>query len=741
MSDSELMEVLRRDSHDENSDVRQRVARILMERTDPESLDLLVELAGDPDWRVRKVAIEGLEANPTEGVVSALVPALFDPANAGRRNAAVEALRAVGLRALPYLLAEGRRATEADQKIALATVFADIDSPDSTRALLDMVRDKDVNVAATAIVALGQRGSLEAVPALVEVLSGDNAWLHYHAIEALGHLRAIEALPAIVACDRNPALKKAILEAAGAIGGYAAIDFLASRLASSPMPDFPLLLAFNALDESPRPSLLAQRERAYMRRKFRENCPPGTAGALVLALKKTERPDRKVDLLRALGWTAMPEALPPLISYLSTDFSESAEKALADFGPAAQPALLAEMSPAADEQKLEMILRLLLRYPDPQQVFPVLSLLEHESPIVRRSAVDVLGKLGDPRAGNYLIAHLSDGDAGVDVAAVEALTALARQHPEISGELSRAALRGTGSPDSLTRANALSLMAGLDSEEFHSRILAASKDKDAIVRARAVQLAAASRDLSLLPIFEHGLADEIAHVRQAAVAAFGSAGLRSHSAAVAACLEDDDVWVRAAACRTLGVLESDEHRSSLARLAASGEPPERIAALEGLGRIGGASSWEPLALALTDSDAEIRQAALFAAADLHLPEADSEIDRLAGDPDWRLRATALEAMGRRGRRERADVLQRALLEEHDDLVARSALTAIESMVRAEDIPVLVRALGREGISEDVCGALVRLRPRFEPQLQTQWREADPRRAGILAEILRSGPEP
>ena len=104
MANDELIDALRRDSRDESSEIRQKVARILMERSDAESLELLVELAGDPDWRVRKAAIEGLEANPTEGVVQALIPALHDQANAGRRNAAAEALRVFGTRALPYLL-------------------------------------------------------------------------------------------------------------------------------------------------------------------------------------------------------------------------------------------------------------------------------------------------------------------------------------------------------------------------------------------------------------------------------------------------------------------------------------------------------------------------------------------------------------------------------------------------------------------------------------------------------------
>jgi len=191
MANDELIAALRRDSRDESSDVRQKVARILMERSDPEALDILVELAGDPDWRVRKAAIEGLEANPSEGVVRALIPALHDQANAGRRNAAAEALRAFGARALPYLLFELGRTADADGRIALATILGDIPAEESAAALVGLLGSDDVNVASAAIVALGKMRRPETIPALVDVLSGGNAWLHYHAIETLGRLRAV----------------------------------------------------------------------------------------------------------------------------------------------------------------------------------------------------------------------------------------------------------------------------------------------------------------------------------------------------------------------------------------------------------------------------------------------------------------------------------------------------------------------------------------------------------------------
>ena len=555
MNDGDLIDALRRDSQDQSSDVRQKVARILMERSDAESLNLLVRLAGDPDWRVRKAAIEGLEANPSEDVVKALIPALYDQANAGRRNAAADALRAMESRALPYLLFELNRVTEPDSKIAIATVLGDIPGDESVAALAALLGYDDVNVASAAIVSLGKLSRREAIPALIAVLSGDNAWLHYHAIETLGRLKAVEALPAIVACDQNAALKKAILEAAGSIGGFGSIDLLASRLASSSMPDFPILQAFVSVDESPRPRIVAERERAYLRRKFRENAPAGAAASIALSIKKTERADRKGNLLRALGWIASPESISILLEALGSEVSDAAERALKDFGASSDPALLSLLSPSADEQKAEIALKLLSTRPEPSMLFPVLGLLEHDSPAVRRRAVELLAKIADARAMDYLIAHIGDSDSGVDTAAVDALSALVRRHPEQRDPLQRRVLRAAAGTDPLTRANALSLLFEIGSEEFRSRVSTASKDEDAVVRARAVGLAARSLDVSLAPLFDHALADENALVRQAAVVAIGGTPFpSSRREAILASLQDDDLWVRAAACRGLGAM-------------------------------------------------------------------------------------------------------------------------------------------------------------------------------------------
>ena len=135
-------------------------------------------------------------------------------------------------------------------------------------------------------------------------------------------------------------------------------------------------------------------------------------------------------------------------------------------GPASDSALLSLLSPSSDEQKVEIALKLLSTRAEPEMLFPVLGLLEHDSPSVRRRAVELLARIADARAMDYLIAHLGDADASVDTAAVDALASLARRHPEQKEPLQRKISRAAAAPDPLTRANALSLLFEIGSEDY-----------------------------------------------------------------------------------------------------------------------------------------------------------------------------------------------------------------------------------------------------------------------------------
>ena len=95
-----------RDLVGEDEEVRRLAVERVSALSPEEAVPCLVERLGDASWRVRKAAVERLVASPdATRVVEALIVALGDGENTGRRNAAVEALVALGGRAIPQLLA------------------------------------------------------------------------------------------------------------------------------------------------------------------------------------------------------------------------------------------------------------------------------------------------------------------------------------------------------------------------------------------------------------------------------------------------------------------------------------------------------------------------------------------------------------------------------------------------------------------------------------------------------------
>src|ERR671919_2465075 len=63
----------------------------------------LLDLMGDPDWRVRHAAVDVLITTRRTEVVPEILYALYEEANAGKRNAAIVALHCYGREILPYL--------------------------------------------------------------------------------------------------------------------------------------------------------------------------------------------------------------------------------------------------------------------------------------------------------------------------------------------------------------------------------------------------------------------------------------------------------------------------------------------------------------------------------------------------------------------------------------------------------------------------------------------------------------
>jgi len=188
--DERDLESIARDLRDDDEEVR----RLAVERVDvlpaENAIRHLIECLGDSSWRVRKVSIERLIArSETEDVADALVAALGDGENPGRRNAAVDALIHFGKKAIPALLAE-RSSCDIDVRKLVVDAFAGIADSRTSGPLQEMLDDPDPNVRASAADALGAIAGDGVPEALIRkvVDNGEDQLVRFSAAHALNAL-------------------------------------------------------------------------------------------------------------------------------------------------------------------------------------------------------------------------------------------------------------------------------------------------------------------------------------------------------------------------------------------------------------------------------------------------------------------------------------------------------------------------------------------------------------------------
>lgn len=180
--------------------------------------------------------------------------------------------------------------------------------------------------------------------------------------------------------------------------------------------------------------------------------------------------------------------------------------------------------------------------------------------------------------------------------------------------------------------------------------------------------------------------------RAAAAYALGDMGSHEPVPDLIAALDDRDAGVRAAAARSLGRLRAADAVAPLVSAEATGRIPrlvvgqallsvgppalpallervgapdahERAAAVELVGLIGGAVDAAPLAAALDDASAEVREQAARALGRLGADEAAARLRELLDDRIPFVRTAAAEALGEIGDDESAEALRRVALED------------------------------------------------------------------------------
>lgn len=400
------------------ADVRALAIAALGELAAVDAVDELVELvAGGGDLASRaafalgQLARAGDPAAATQAV-DALVSALADPA---RRTGATEGLRTAGAVAVPALVAhlDGRlpgdprtavellaslgdaRATAAlvveleRGRVPVAQVVAALARTQDPRALVPVLRlvahdDPSIRLAAMTAVGPLLGSDPRAADAIVARLGDDEEEVRVLAAEYLGQVRARGAVTALVAVTGASAperLRRAAIDALGAIGDAAAVPTLVAALAEARGPAQQAAAdALGAIADASSVVALTRLVDRLGERAGRHHA----VRALGAVLRQHADPAAR-GRLEALARTAA-----PLTALAAID-------ALAALGDAAAVATLAELAERATPERQRAALRALGEVGGAGGIAPLVAALASKDDRVAASAAWGLGELArDP---------------------------------------------------------------------------------------------------------------------------------------------------------------------------------------------------------------------------------------------------------------------------------------------------------------------------------------------------------
>ncbi len=549
-------------------------------------------------------------------------------------------------------------------------------------ALSDALKSDDDGQRAGAAQALAGMGgaAAPAIPALIENLKGADE-VRQESAEALGAIGVAAVKPLIDAVKSADARERAGAVMALGFAGTVAKEFAPTFLEllkaeGDPQVRVALLSAipkFAIPPEEAAPLLaVAIKDDDEQVRHAAINALVPLRGARELALPalsamlKDESATIRQRAARALGrmGPGAAQAVPALIEAGKLSPGDaSIAGALSEIGPAALPALLAQLrdAPAPDAERLFGLLR---GFGAP--AVPVLKeAMKHPASEVRASAARTLGGMGSDAKGavELLFAQATDADARARAAALRALVALEA-----------------------------------DSQRLKPTLESALKDSAPEVRRAAAAGLAGSgggNGLGVAGLVDL-LDDENAASRRSAVDELGKMGAPA-AAALPALLERlTDPELQLPVISAIGKIGPAASATvpRLVELTAGGAVPQRVAVLAALAGIGKtASAALPLVhAAVKDDEGDVRVAAVSAVAAIESDESKviAILVEALADQSGRVRRPAAAALSKFGERARVATPGLVSMLERDN--ERGVALLAMKVIGVRSVPDLLRAL-------------------------------------------------
>jgi HEAT repeat protein len=647
----------------------------------PESARLLIVALGDEDWRVRKEAV-GVTPSlaPVADVVEQLVTALTSRDNVGLRNAVVDALAGLGVRAVQAVATRIQTLDEDARKLS-AEVLGRSGHPAALGALQVLARDPDTNVRATAVEAIGEIGlnyPEQAVPVLEASLSNPDNFTRLCALDGLNRLGATLSWSRLAPLLDDPALERAVMRAAGRTHVKGALDALVNEVKRARGTG--LIAAVQGLADFVR----GDPERAALATAAFGSVDSETISR-ILALLDSEIEDVRRAALLVTGTLPSEQAEASVVTALTDDgLAPIAQEALELMGERALDALLLGASRFEGHARAVCV-STMPSFVTPAawpRVAPLLeSMLRDGSEEARRAALAVVATTGDAGFVPWVAALVvADVSLTLRRAAENALSALCERFPAEA----QALVSDPGGPGALSGVVAVSVLgrSASDPDRYVDFLAGAMLNSSPWVRRKALAALGSlgcSRSLESIVL---ALTDEEVEVRLAAAQALGK--IRDSDdkalgvdALVDLCRRSSDGLLVCAALRALGQTGDIQALAVLTESARSSEPSVAVAAVESLMILGGEGALGALIEAVSHPHAEVVKGVLPALAESRDPRALAHLGACLDHEAWDVRRLSADLLGQVGAESSVPLLRARLSLESSPLVREAIHRALE----------------------------------------------------------------
>jgi len=256
----------------------------------------------------------------------------------------------------------------------------------------------------------------------------------------------------------------------------------------------------------------------------------------------------------------------------------------------------------------------------PAAVEPLIEALKDDNPCVRWRAARALGRIGDARSVEPLLAAL-ERDEGDDKCQNlgGSLRSYATEALGVMGNVASASLvTALGHNDPAVRAGVARALGLMRHPQGVDPLVTALKDGNATVRQSAAFALRDIGDARAVEPLMSALTDPNPSVKMAAANALHDMPDQRSLESLFTALRDEDSLVRQQACRALGKIRDARAIEPLSRVLADKDSAAREKAVRALGSMGD-GAFEPIAAALKDRDYEVRIAAVYALGELDDP--------------------------------------------------------------------------------------------------------------------------